>query len=334
MTMQTGKTTTTTMKAIVRSEFGSPDDVLRFSQVEKPAMGDDEVLVRVEATGIAIGDWLTVKGWPYIARPMFGVLRPKHEVPGSEVAGVVEAVGQGVKTLEPGDRVFGWGDSTLAEYVALPEASLVAAPANVTLTEAAAVPISAFTALQALRDVAMVRPGQRVLVIGASGAVGTFAVQIAKALGAEVTGVASTRNVELVRSIGADHVIDYTKQDVDETGERYDVILDMAGNRSLRSLRKALEADGTLVIVGGSGGRIAMGFGRTIRALLTSPFVGQRLAAIISSPNQEDLIVLKSMIEAGEITVVIDRTYPLDATADALTHVGSRHTRGKTVITV
>ncbi|MEA2002771.1 MAG: NAD(P)-dependent alcohol dehydrogenase, partial [Actinomycetota bacterium] len=212
--------------------------------------------------------------------------------------------------------------------------ALVLKPSNVTFEQAAAVPISAFTALQGVRDHGEVQPGQKVLIIGASGGVGTFAVQIAKAYGAEVTGVCSTRNVDMVRSIGADHVIDYTNEEITKGGQRYDVILDMAGNRSLSSLRRALTPKGTLVIVGGSGGRWLMGFGRTIRALMLSPFVSQRLRQFISATTKEDLVALQELIEDGKVTPVIDRTFPLSATAEAIAYVGERHTQGKIVITV
>jgi NADPH:quinone reductase-like Zn-dependent oxidoreductase len=233
-----------------------------------------------------------------------------------------------------GDDVFGWCKGSLAEYIAVPEEAIAPKPANLTFEQAAAVPVSGVAALQALRDTGELVRGQRVLVIGASGAVGTFAVQIAKALGAEVTGICSTRNVELVRSIGADHVIDYTREDINGRGDRHDLVLDLAGNRSLAELRQALTPTGTLVIVGGSGGRWLMGFGRTIRAAVMSPFVRHRLRPFITKQNRSDLVELKQLIEAGAVTPVIDRTFPLIDTVDALGHIGSRHTQGKTVITV
>ena len=234
----------------------------------------------------------------------------------------------------PGDEVYGFGNGSFAEFVAVPEDSLAPKPANLTFEQAAAVPISGLAALEALRDTGKVGPGQKVLIIGASGAVGTFAVQIAKALGAEVTGVAGTQNLELVQSIGADHVIDYTTEDIADGGPRYDVILDLAGNRSLANLRGALAPQGTLVIVGGSGGKWLMGFGRTTRAALLSPFVGQQLRPFISKPSRENLITLSGLIAAGDVTPVVDRTFSLGEAAEAVTYVGERHTRGKSVVTV
>jgi NADPH:quinone reductase-like Zn-dependent oxidoreductase len=323
------------MKAIIQDEYGVPEDVLEYREAEKPTVGDDDVLVRVEAAGVHIGDWLVTNGLPYLIRLMgYGLRKPKTKVPGMEVAGSVEAIGENVKQFQPGDEVFGFCTGGFAEYVSVSQDALAAKPANVTFEQASAVPISAFTALQAVRDQAEVQPGQKALVIGASGGVGTFAVQIAKAYGAEVTGVCSARNVDLVRSIGADHVIDYTREDINHSGQRYDVILDMAGNRSLSDLRRALTPKGTLVVVGGSGGRWLMGFGRTLRAVALSPFVSQRLRQFISATTKEDLVVLKELIEDGKVTPVIDRTFPLRETPEAIAHVGRRHTRGKTVITV
>jgi 2-desacetyl-2-hydroxyethyl bacteriochlorophyllide A dehydrogenase len=322
------------MKAIVQDKYGAPQDVLELQETDKPTIGDDNVLVRVHAAGVHIGDWLTINGLPYLIRLMgFGLTKPKNSVPGMEFAGHVEAVGNNVGKLQPGDEVFGWCEGAFAEYVSVSQDALVPKPANVTFEQAAAVPISGFTALQAVRDQGKVESGQQVLVIGASGGVGTYAVQIAKSFGAEVTGVCSTRNVDMVRSIGADHVIDYAQEDIAQSGQRYDVILDMAGNRSLSDLRGALTPKGTLVIVGGSGGRWLMGFGRTLRAVALSPFVSQNLRQFMSAENREDLVALKELIESGEVTPVIDRTYPLSEAAEAVGHVGERHTRGKTVIT-
>ena len=323
------------MKAITQDEYGTPGDVLRLQEMEKPTIGDDDVLVRVQATGIHIGDWLVTTGLPYLIRLMgYGLRKPKTNVPGTEFAGSVEAVGKNVKQFQPGDEVFGFGTGGFAEYASVSQDALVIKPANVTFEQAAAVPVSGFTALQALRDQANVQPGQKVLIIGASGGVGTYAVQIAKAYGAEVTGVCSTRNVDMVRSIGADHVIDYTKENIAESGQRYDVILDMAGNRSISELRGALTREGTLVIVGGTGGRFLMGFGRTLRGVALSPFVSQNLRQFMSSTNKDDLFVLKELIEDEKVMPVVDRTFPLEDTAEALSYVGQRHTRGKTVVTV
>ncbi len=323
------------MKAITQEEYGTPGDVLRFQEIEKPTIGDDDVLVRVQATGIHIGDWLVTTGLPYLIRLMgYGLRKPKTNVPGTEFAGSVEAVGKNVKQFQPGDEVFGFGTGGFAEYASVSQDALVIKPANVTFEQAAAVPVSGFTALQALRDQANVQPGQKVLIIGASGGVGTYAVQIAKAYGAEVTGVCSTRNVDMVRSIGADHVIDYTKENIAESGQRYDVILDMAGNRSISELRGALTREGTLVIVGGTGGRFLMGFGRTLRGVALSPFVSQNLRQFMSSTNKDDLFVLKELIEDEKVMPVVDRTFPLEDTAEALSYVGQRHARGKTVVTI
>jgi NADPH:quinone reductase-like Zn-dependent oxidoreductase len=323
-----------TMKAIVQDTYGAPNDVLELRDADTPTIGDDDVLVRVHAAGIHIGDWLVGSGLPYMVRLGYGLRKPKNRIPGMELAGTVEEVGKNVTQLRSGDEVFGWGTGTFAEYASIHQDSLVLKPSNATFTEAASVPISGFTALQAIRDIGGVHTGDSVLVIGASGGVGTYAVQVAKAYGAEVTGVCSTRNVDMVRSIGADHVIDYTKDDISRGGKRYDVILDTAGNRSLSTLRDALSPTGTLVIVGGSGGRWLMGVGRSLRATATSPFVSQQLRMFLSSTNRDDLATLSGLIESGSVAPVIDRTYPLNETAAALTHVGSRHTSGKTVITV
>jgi 2-desacetyl-2-hydroxyethyl bacteriochlorophyllide A dehydrogenase len=324
-----------TMKAIIQDEYGQPEDVLELQETEMPMVGDDDVLVRVQAAGVHIGDWLVTNGLPYLIRLMgYGLRKPKHRVPGMEIAGHVEEVGRNVTEFEPGDEVFGFCTGGFAEYVSVARDALVLKPANVSFEQASAVPISGFTALQAVRDQAEVQPGQKVLIIGASGGVGTYAVQIAKAFGAEVTGVCSTRNVETVRSIGADRVIDYTREDINHSEQRYDAILDMAGNRSLSDLRRALTPDGTLVIVGGSGGRWLMGFGRTLRAVALSPFVSQRLRQFMSTTTKADLVVLAELIESGKVVPAIDRQLPLREAPEAIAYVGRRHTQGKTVITV
>ena len=319
------------MKAITQEKYGSAE-VLKFQDVAKPVVKDDEVLVQVHAAGVHIGDWLVMSGLPYLIRLMgYGILKPKASVLGTELAGKVETVGKNVTRFKAGDEVFGWGRGTFAEFAAVAEDALVSKPLNASFEQAAAVPISAFTALQAVRDKGEVKPGQTVLVIGASGGVGTYLVQIAKSLGAEVTGVVSTRNLEMVRSIGADHVIDYTSEEV--TG-RYDVVIDTAGNRSLAKLRKMLTPKGTLVIVGGSGGRWLMGSSRSLRAVLLSPFVGQSLRPFISSPNQADLVALRDLVESGDVTPVVDRTFPLADAAAAMRLVGERHAQGKVVVTI
>jgi NADPH:quinone reductase-like Zn-dependent oxidoreductase len=321
------------MQAIIHSKYGPPD-ALELNDIDQPVITDDAVLVRVHAAAVGKGDWLTVQGLPYVARLRYGLPKPKHPVPGFDVAGRIEAVGSNVTQLQPGDEVFGWCEGSFAEYASVPEGQLAPKPPNLSFEQAAAVPISGFAALQALRDTGGVQPGQTVVIIGASGGVGSFAVQLAKAFGAEVTGVCSTKSLDMVRSIGADHVIDYTQQDFTRTGQHYDLILEMAGNRSLADLRRALTPKGTLVLVGGSGGRWFMGTGRTLRAVVTSPFVGQRLRSFFSKPRGADLVVLQEFLETGKVTPVIDRTFPLREAAEAIRYVGERSTQGKTVITV
>jgi NADPH:quinone reductase-like Zn-dependent oxidoreductase len=323
------------MKAIVRDTYGSPD-VLELRDIDRPEIADEEVLVRVHAAGVGRDVWHVMTGLPYPIRLAgYGLRAPKNPVIGSDVAGVVEALGKDVSRFQPGDEVFGIGKGSYAEYVCAREDKLAHKPANLTFEQAAVVAISGLTALQALRDHGKVRPGQEVLVIGASGGVGTFAVQVAKAFGAHVTGVCSTTKVDMVRSIGADHVIDYTQEDFAEGDQRYDLILDIGGNSSLSRLRRALTPEGTLVITGGeTDGRWLGGTDRQIRALMLSPFVGQKLGTFVSSENHEDMIVLKELIEAGKVTPVIDRTYPLSEVPEAIRYLEEGHARGKVVITV
>ena len=323
------------MKAIVRDTYGSAD-VLELKDIDKPEIADDEVLVHVHAAGMDRGVWHVMTGLPYPIRLAgYGLRAPNNPVIGSDVAGVVEAVGKNVRRLQPGDEVFGIGKGTFAEYAGAPQDKLVPKPENLTFEQAAVVAISGLPALQGLRDHGKVRPGQGVLVIGASGGVGTYAVQIAKALGAQVTGVCSTTKVEMVRSIGADHVIDYTREDFTEGDQRYDLILDIGGNSSLARLRRALVPRGTLVITGGEGGgRWLGGTDRQIRALMLSPFVGQKLGTFISKENHEDMIVLKELIESGKVAPVIDRTYPLSQVPEAIRYLQEGHAQGKVVITV
>jgi NADPH:quinone reductase-like Zn-dependent oxidoreductase len=322
------------MRAIIHEAFGAPHEVLRLDDIEAPTPGPHEVLVRVRAVAVAKGDWLISHGLPYVARPSYGLRRPKRRVAGLEFAGVVESTGASVTRFAVGDEVVGWGDEALAEHVAVSEDQLAIVPAGLSAESAAALPVSGFAALQAVRDRGEVQRGDRVLILGASGGVGSFAVQIAKALDADVTGVASTRNLDLVRELGADHVLDYTTHAIGEAGHEFDVIIDIAGNRPLRELRRVLRRDGTLVIVGGSGGRTTMGFGRTIRAALLSPFVGQRLRPLISTPNLADLEALLELVRRGELTPRVDATYPLSRAADAIELVGAGRSRGKTVVTV
>jgi NADPH:quinone reductase-like Zn-dependent oxidoreductase len=323
------------MKAIVRDTYGSPD-VLQLKDIDKPEITDDEVLVRVHAAGVGRDVWHIMTGLPYPIRLAgYGLRAPKNPVLGSDVAGVVEAVGKNVTRFQPDDEVFGIGKGSYAEYVCARENKLAPKPANLTFEQAAVVAICGLTALQGLRDHGRVEPGQKALIIGASGGVGTYAVQIAKAFGAHVTGVCSTKKVEMVRSIGADHVIDYTQEDFAEGDQRYDLILDIGGNSSLARLRRALTPRGTLVIVGGeTDGRWLGGTDRQLRALMLSRFVGQKLGTFVSSENHEDMIVLKDLIESGKIAPVIDRTYPLREVPEAIRYLEQGHARGKVVIIV
>jgi NADPH:quinone reductase-like Zn-dependent oxidoreductase len=323
------------MKAMVRDAYGSPD-VLELRDIDIPEIADDEVLVRVHAAGVGRDVWHLMTGLPYPIRLAgYGFRAPKNPVIGSDVAGVVEALGRNVSRFQPGDEVFGIGKGSYAEYVCAREDKLAHKPANLAFEQAAVVAIMGSTALQALRDHGKVRPGQEVLVIGASGGVGTFAVQIAKAFGAHVTGVCSTAKVEMVRSIGADHVIDYTQEDFAEGDQRYDLILDIGGNSTLSRLRRALASRGTLVIVGGEGGgRWLGGTDRQLRAMMLSPFVGQKLGTFVNKENHEDMIVLKELIESGKVTPVIDRTYTLAKVPEAIRYLEEGHARGKVVITM
>jgi NADPH:quinone reductase-like Zn-dependent oxidoreductase len=321
------------MKAIVQDKYGEPKAVLTVQEIAKPAVKDGEVLVRVHAASIHVGDWLVVTGAPYIARPAYG--KPKGRVPGTDVAGTVEAVGNRVTTLKPGDEVFGWCAGALAEYACAPEDHFVLKPANLTLEQAAAVGVSASTALQLLRDQGNIRPGQKVLINGASGGIGTFAVQIAKAFGAEVTGVCSTKNAEMVRSIGADHVIDYTSEDFTRSEQRYDFILDNVANHSLSDTRRVLTSTGRLQSNNGtSGGRWFGTMGTVIKTAVVSMFDHRQLGPHIKFVNRKDHMVLKGLIEEGKVTPVVDRTYPLIGTPEAIGHVGEGHTRGTIVVTV
>jgi NADPH:quinone reductase-like Zn-dependent oxidoreductase len=321
------------IKAIVQDRYGSPD-VLRLKDIDKPVPEDNEVLVRVRAAAVNIGNWHVLRGIPYAMRPAVGLFKPKHEIPGLDLAGQVEAVGGSVKQFQPGDEVFGWCNGAFAEYACAEENNLLAKPSNLTLEQAAAVGDSAFTALDAVRDQGMVQPGQRVVINGASGGVGTFAVQIAKSFGADVTGVCSTKNVEMVRSIGANRVIDYTKEDFAQADQRYDVMLDLVGNRSLSDCMGTLSRQGTYVLVGVSDMDRWFGLARQIKALSLSPFVRQRVRVFIVRHNRADLAVLKELVEAGKVTPVIDRRYPLRDVPEALRYQGEGHSRGKIVITV
>jgi NADPH:quinone reductase-like Zn-dependent oxidoreductase len=323
------------VKAIAQDTYGSTE-VLEHRDVDMPEIAADEVLIRVHAAGVDRGVWHIMTGLPYPIRLAgYGLRRPKTPVLGMDVAGVVEAVGEDVTRFRPGDEVFGIGKGAFAEYARAPENKLAAKPANLTFEQAAAVAVSGSPALQAVRDYGRVESGQKVLIIGASGGVGTFAVQIAKVFGAEVTAVCSATKADMVRSLGADHVIDYRRDDFAGGEQRYDVVIDIGGNSSLSRLRRALTAKGTLVIIGGeTGGRWLGGNDRQIRALLLSPFVGQKLRTLMPKENHQDMIALKELIEAGKITPVIDRTYPLSEAPTAIRYLQEGNVRGKVVITV
>jgi NADPH:quinone reductase-like Zn-dependent oxidoreductase len=329
----------TRMQAIVQDTYGSTE-VLALRDIDKPMPKENQVLVRVEAAGLDRGVVHVMTGLPYLIRllvPSLGLRKPKVPVLGMDLAGRVEAVGQQVTRFRLGDVVFGWTDTgAYAQYTAVPQDHLAPMPANLSLEQAAAVPISGFAALQAVRDEGAVQPGQTVLVIGAAGGVGSFAVQLAKAFGAEVTGVAGTAQLELVGSIGADDVIDYTRQDVTDGARHWEVIVDTAGHRSLSRLRRALTRRGTLVIVDSEGrGRLLGGFDRQLRALVVSRFVSQRLRMLSSKPGQDDLQTLRELLEAGKLTPMIGRTYPLAEVPEAIRQMMHGHGGGgKVVITV
>ncbi|MBQ1042115.1 NAD(P)-dependent alcohol dehydrogenase [Micromonospora sp. C32] len=327
------------MRAIVQDRYGPPE-TLTLTDVDTPVPAADEVLIRVEAAALNAYDWHVMRGDPRLSRLALGLARPRARIRGRDVAGRVEAVGAQVRQVRPGDAVFadlGEADGAFAEYVCVPERLVAPRPANLTPEQAAALPLAGVTALQGLRDAGQVRPGHRVLINGASGGVGTLAVQLAKAFGATVTGVCSTRNVDLVRSLGADHVVDYTRDDFTRAGERYDVVFDLVGNRSLRALRGALTPDGTLVLSGGGvyrGGSLVGPVGLLARGRLTAPFVRQRIVALATSAGRAHLDVLREHAEAGRLTPVIDRTYPLHEVPDAIRYLETEHARAKVVITI
>ena len=332
--VHTERAQTQTMKAIVQHAYGSAD-VLHFEDVAQPVITDDEVLIRVRAASVNHADWVYTTGRPLIARLAFGLREPREMVRGKDVAGVVTAVGTNITRFRLGDEVFAEIDAGgFAEYAAVPEEMLAHKPANLSFEQAATVPLSARTALQGLRDGGRVQRGQKILINGASGGVGTFAVQLGKVLGAEVTAVCSTRNAELVRTLGADHVVDYTGEDFTTSGKRYDVILDLIGNHSLSEFRRALSRSGTLVLSSGAGGRVLGPMGRILRAFTLSPFISQNLRTFTAGRGRVALDELRTLIEAGAVTPAIDRTYPLRETAEALRHFAEVHARGKIVITV
>lgn len=324
------------MRAAVYTEYGPPE-MLAVEQIEKPSPADGELLVRVSACSVNSGDWDVLHGTPYLFRTSTGLRRPKNPVLGLAIAGWVEAISANATGFRIGDEVYaGIGKGGFAEFARLPADAAAPKPPSLTFEQAAAVPVAGTTALQALRDVARVEAGQQVLINGASGGVGSFALQIAKAFGAEVTGVCSTRNVDLVRSLGADHIVDYTRDDFTAGGRRYDLIFDNVGNRSLADCRRALKPQGMLIPNSNKGGGRWIGnfLARAIRALVVSPFVSQRLRPFAATEKGEDLVALAELIEAGQVNPVVDRTYPLDETAEALAYYGGGHARGKVVITV
>jgi len=322
------------MKAIVYRCYGSAD-VLEFTDVEKPRPADDEVLVKVQAASVNPLDWHFMRGTPYFMRLMSGLGAPDETGVGVDFAGTVEAVGSNVERFKAGDEVFGGGNGVFAEYITISEdGPLAMKPASASFEQAASTPIAALTALQALRDIGKLESGQKVLINGASGGVGTFAVQIAKSLGAEVTGVCSTRNVEMVRSLGADHVFDYKKEDYTESGEQYDLIVDMVSNHSLSENKRALKPNGTLVIVGGGKGNWLGPMMNPIKALLMSPFVEQEIVMILAQLRKDDLAILAELMQAGKVTPVIDRRYKLSEVQEAIRYSEEGHARGKIIISL
>ena len=322
------------MKAIFQDHYGSTD-VLELRDVDEPAIGEDEVLVSVRAAAVNPADWGLMRGVPYVLRVGYGLRTPKNGIRGTDMAGEVTAIGSNVTLFQPGDEVYGSGRGAFAEHVAAAESKLALKPTNLTFEEAAAVPMAATTALKGLRDTARLEPGQRILINGASGGVGTFAVQIAKWMGAEVTGVCSTRNVDMVASIGADHVIDYTTTDFTSNGQRYDVILDNVASHSLSETFGALTRKGLLLPNNGSfENRWLASIPRILGALVMSLFRSQRAKLFLGTESRDDLLTIKHLIETGELTPVIDRSYQLSETAEAIAHVGGGHARGKVVIIV
>lgn len=322
------------MKAMFYDKYGPPE-ILKLIEMEKPTPKDNQVLVKIQASSVNYGNLVLLKGVPYLSRLAFGLLKPKYTIPGGDIAGMVEAVGKDVKQLQPGDEVFGdlsgcgWGG--FAEYVAVPEDVLVLKPINISFTEAAAVPMAAVTALQALRDKGQVKSRQKVLINGASGGVGTFAIQIAKSLGAEVTGVCSTRNIDILRSIGADHVIDYTKEDFTQKTQNYDLILAVNGYQPISAYKRALNSHGRYVMVGGSGAQLT-------EAIVQGPFISltgnKKMGSMLQRANQKDLIFMKELLENGKVKPVIDRTYNLSEAQEALKYFEEGHSQGKVIITM
>jgi NADPH:quinone reductase-like Zn-dependent oxidoreductase len=327
------------LKAIVQERYGAPQDVLALREVDRPSAEANQVLVRVRAASVNPADWHFVRGEPAIARLQWGFRTPKDTIPGCDLAGLVEAVGEGVTSLAPGDEVFGSafmrGFGAFGELASVPGDVLAAKPANLSFGDAAAVPVAGLTALQGLRHHGQVRAGHKVLIVGASGGVGTFAVQIAKSLGAEVTGVCSTRNVDLVRSLGADHVIDYTKEDFTRGGPRYDLIFQLAGTAAPSACRRALTPKGRLLLSSGeSKGRVIGPLGRVIKARALAPFVSQTMMSFTVSPGRSDLDAVRQLLEAGDVSPVIDRSYALAEVPEAIAYLEQGHARGKVIVDV
>jgi NADPH:quinone reductase-like Zn-dependent oxidoreductase len=321
------------MKAIVYREYGSTD-VLRLEEIEKPVVGDDDVLLRVHAASVNPIDWHFMRGSPYLLRLMFGLRKPRVARLGIDAAGKVDAVGRNVTQFKPGDEVFGACRGAFAEYACTPQSKLAIKPVMMTFEQAASVPVAALTALQGLRDEGGIRAGQKVLINGASGGVGTFAVQIARFFGADVTGVCSARNAEMVRSIGADRVIDYTVENFTQGGQRYDLIFDCMGNQPLGSCRRVLDRKGTYIVIGGPNGRWIGPVAPFVKAMIVSPFVGQKLAGFSAKETAEDLRFIGGLIEGGKVMPVIDRCYELSRIAEAVRYVEAGHARGKVIITL
>jgi NADPH:quinone reductase-like Zn-dependent oxidoreductase len=321
------------MQAIVRRHYGSPD-VLRTEEIERPTPSDNEVLIKVRAASVNPLDWHLIRGMPYGFRFTSGLRRPKDHRLGMDVSGQVEGVGKNVTRLNPGDQVFGACRGAFAQYACSPDSAVVLKPENMTFEQAASAPVAALTALQGLRDKGQLQPGQKVLINGASGGVGTFAVQIARVLGAEVTGVCSARNVDLILSLGAHRVIDYAREDFTEAGQRYDLLLDCMGNHPLSACRRVLHPNGFYVMVGGPSGRWIAPMGRVLRMLLLARFVSQKLVFFMAQVNQRDLTLVAELMACGKLTPVIDRSYPLNAVADAIRYLEEGHARGKIVIAV
>ncbi len=325
--------TTTSWRAITRDCFGSPD-VLSFREIDRPQLRTGEVLVEVRAAGVNRGDALEMRGWPYLARLMgYGVRHPKRRVLGTDIAGTVIALSEGVSGIDIGDEIVGFGTGAFAEIALMPASTAVHRPETISVDEAAAIPTTAVTALQAIRDAARVEPGQHLAVIGASGGVGTFAVQIAKEYGAEVTGVASGRNADLVRSIGADHVVDYATDDIATHTGRYDVIIDLVGNQPIRRLRRAVAPTGAFVVVGGQNPQSVTGMQRFAAAAAMSPFTRQRLVPLFSKPNRDDLDAVIELARTGAVRPIVGRTFDLSDTAEAIRQIETGHGAGRTVVT-